>query len=240
VPWLPGYEGSRPVRIGNAACSQLQLDTFGEVNDALYQARCKGLAASDSGWALQLALLTHLEDIWTEPDEGIWEMRGGRQHFTYSKVMAWLAFDRAIKSAEQFGLEGPLDHWREVAAAIHADVCDRGYDRELGTFVQSYGSKQLDASLLLLPIVGFLPPEDPRVRETLRVIERRLLVDGLVMRYDTAASHDGLPGGGGRFPRPQLLAGRRLHIAAALAGCADSVPPAARPAKRRRIAERGI
>jgi GH15 family glucan-1,4-alpha-glucosidase len=199
VPWLPGYEGSRPVRIGNAACSQLQLDTFGEVSDALYQARCKGLAASDSGWGLQLALLVHLEGIWTEPDEGIWEMRGGRQHFTYSKVMAWLAFDRAIKSAEQFGLDGPLDHWREVAAAIHADVCRRGYDRELGSFVQSYGSKQLDASLLLLPIVGFLLPEDPRVRGTLRAVERRLLADGLVMRYDTAASHDGLPAGEGAF-----------------------------------------
>ena len=199
VPWLPGYEDSRPVRIGNAACSQLQLDTFGEVNDALYQARCKGLAASDSGWALQRALLAHLENIWTEPDEGIWEMRGGRQHFTYSKVMAWLAFDRAIKSAEQFALEGPLDHWREVAAAIHADVCRRGYDRELGSFVQSYGSKQLDASLLLLPMIGFLPPEDPRVRGTLRAVERRLLVDGLVMRYDTAGSRDGLPAGEGAF-----------------------------------------
>ncbi|HYZ45130.1 MAG TPA: glycoside hydrolase family 15 protein, partial [Xanthobacteraceae bacterium] len=199
VPWLPGYEDSRPVRIGNAACSQLQLDAFGEVSDALYQARCKGLAASESGWALQRALLSHLEDVWTEPDEGIWEMRGGRQHFTYSKVMAWLAFDRAIKSAEQFALEGPLDHWREVAAAIHADVCRRGYDRELGSFVQSYGSKQLDASLLLLPMVGFLPAEDPRVRGTLRAVERRLLVDGLVLRYDTAGSPDGLPAGEGAF-----------------------------------------
>jgi GH15 family glucan-1,4-alpha-glucosidase len=199
VPWLPGYEDSRPVRIGNAACSQLQLDAFGEVSDALYQARCKGLAASESGWALQRALLSHLEDVWTEPDEGIWEMRGGRQHFTYSKVMAWLAFDRAIKSAEKFALEGPLDHWREVAAAIHADVCRRGYDRELGSFVQSYGSKQLDASLLLLPMIGFLPAEDPRVRETLRAVERRLLVDGLVMRYDTAGSPDGLPAGEGVF-----------------------------------------
>jgi GH15 family glucan-1,4-alpha-glucosidase len=199
VPWLPGYEDSRPVRIGNAACSQLQLDAFGEVSDALYQARCKGLAASESGWALQRALLSHLEDVWTEPDEGIWEMRGGRQHFTYSKVMAWLAFDRAIKSAEQFALEGPLDHWREVAAAIHADVCRRGYDRELGSFVQSYGSKQLDASLLLLAMIGFLPAEDPRVRGTLRAVERRLLVDGLVMRYDTAGSPDGLPAGEGAF-----------------------------------------
>jgi GH15 family glucan-1,4-alpha-glucosidase len=199
VPWLPGYEGSRPVRIGNAACSQLQLDAFGEVSDALYQARCKGLAASESGWALQRALLSHLEEVWTEPDEGIWEMRGGRQHFTYSKVMAWLGFDRAIKSAEQFALEGPLDHWREVAAAIHADVCRRGYDSELGSFVQSYGSKQLDASLLLLPMIGFLPPEDPRMRGTVRAVERQLLVDGLVMRYDTAASDDGLPAGEGAF-----------------------------------------
>jgi GH15 family glucan-1,4-alpha-glucosidase len=199
VPWLPGYEDSRPVRIGNAACSQLQLDAFGEVSDALYQARCKGLAASESGWALQRALLSHLKGVWTEPDEGIWEMRGGRQHFTYSKVMAWLSFDRAIKSAEQFALEGPLDHWREVAAAIHADVCRRGYDRELGSFVQSYGSKQLDASLLLLPMIGFLPAEDQRVRGTLRAVERRLLVDGLVMRYDTAGSRDGLPAGEGAF-----------------------------------------
>jgi GH15 family glucan-1,4-alpha-glucosidase len=196
--WLPGYEGSTPVRIGNAACSQLQLDVFGEVNDALYQARCKGLSASVSGWALQLELLSYLERIWTEPDAG--EMRGDRQHFTYSKVMAWVAFDRAIKAAEQFGLEGPLDRWREVAAAIHADVCRRGYDRELGSFVQSYGSKQLDASLLLLlPIVGFLSPEDPRIRGTLQAVERRLLVDGLLMRYDTAVSPDGLPPGEGAF-----------------------------------------
>lgn len=199
VPWLPGYEGSAPVRIGNAACSQQQLDVFGELMDALHQARCKGLAASESGWALQRALLSHLERVWTEPDEGIWEMRGGRQHFTYSKVMAWVAFDRAIKSAEQFGLEAPLDRWRELAAAIHADICRRGYDRDLGSFVQSYGSKQLDASLLLLPLVGFLPPEDPRVRGTLQAIEQRLLVDGLLMRYDTAASPDGLPSGEGVF-----------------------------------------
>ena len=199
VPWLPGYEDSRPVRIGNAACSQLQLDVFGEVMDALYQARCKGLAASVSGWGLQLELLSHLERVWTEPDAGIWEMRGDPQHFTHSKVMAWVAFDRAIKTAEQFGLEGPLDRWREIAAAIHADVCARGYDRGLGSFVQSYGSKQLDASLLLMPLVGFLPPEDARVRGTLQAVERRLLVDGLLKRYDTAAAPDGLPAGEGAF-----------------------------------------
>ncbi len=199
LPWLPGHQGSAPVRIGNAAHSQLQLDTFGEVMDALHQARCKGLAASESGWALQQSFLSHLERIWTEPDEGIWETRGGRQHFTYSKVMAWVAFDRAIKSAEQFGLEAPLARWRELAAAIHADVCRRGFDPELGSFVQSYGSKHLDASLLLLPLVGFLPPDDPRVRGTLQAIERRLLVDGFVMRYDTAATDDGLPPGEGAF-----------------------------------------
>ena len=199
LPWLPGYEGSAPVRVGNGACDQRQLDVFGEVMDALHQARCNGLAASESGWALQQAFLSHLERIWTEPDEGIWEVRGGRRHFTYSKVMAWVAFDRAIKSAEAFGLAGPLDRWREVAAAIHADVCRRGFDQELGTFVQSYDSKQPDASLLLLPSVGFLPPDDPRVRGTLQAIERRLLVNGLVMRYDAAATRDGLPPGEGAF-----------------------------------------
>lgn len=199
VPWLPGYDGSVPVRVGNAAHGQRQLDVFGEVMDTLHQARCHGLAASESGWAMQQAFLAYLERIWTEPDEGIWEVRGGRRHFTYSKVMAWVAFDRAIRSAERFGLPGPLERWREIAAAIHADVCRRGFDRDLGSFVQSYDSKQLDASLLLLPSVGFLPPDDPRMRGTLQAIEQRLLVDGLVMRYDTAASDDGLPPGEGVF-----------------------------------------
>src|SRR5215831_4685971 len=184
LPWLPGHQGSVPVRVGNAAHGQLQLDIFGEVMDALHQARCKGLAASESGWALQQAFLSHLERIWTEPDEGIWETRGGPQHFTYSKVMAWVAFDRSIKSAEQFGLEAPLDRWRQLAAAIHADVCRRGFDQELGSFVQSYGSKHLDASLLLLPLVGFLPPDDPRVRGTLQAIERRLFERLLGLRND--------------------------------------------------------
>jgi GH15 family glucan-1,4-alpha-glucosidase len=199
VPWLPGYDGSAPVRIGNAAHGQLQLDVFGEVMDALHQARCNGIAASESGWALEQALLAHLERIWTQPDEGLWEVRGGRRHFTYSKVMAWVAFDRAIKSAQEFGLAGPTDRWREIAAAIHADVCRRGFDPELGSFVQCYEGKQLDASLLLLPQVGFLSADDPRVRGTVRAIERRLLVDGFVMRYDTAATDDGLPPGEGVF-----------------------------------------
>src|SRR5439155_1990811 len=170
VPWLPGHQGSGPVRVGTAAHSQLQLDTFGEVMDALHQARCKGIAASESGWALQQSFLSHLERIWTEPDEGIWETRGGRQHFTYSKVMAWVAFDRAIKSAEQFGLEAPLARWRELAAAIHADVCRRGFDPELGSFVQSYWSKHLEAILLFLSLVGFLPPFDSLLLRTFQVI----------------------------------------------------------------------
>jgi GH15 family glucan-1,4-alpha-glucosidase len=199
VPWLPGYENSAPVRIGNAGYEQRQLDVFGEVMDALHQARVNGLAASESGWALQIAFLAHLENIWGEPDEGIWEVRGDRKHFTYSKMMAWVAFDRAVRSAETFGLAGSVDRWRAVAAEIHADVCRCGFDHELGSFVQSYGSKQLDASLLLMPSVGFLPPDDWRVQGTVRAIEQRLLVDGLVMRYDTRETHDGLPPGEGAF-----------------------------------------
>jgi GH15 family glucan-1,4-alpha-glucosidase len=197
--WLPGYEGSLPVRIGNAAYGQRQLDVFGEVMDALHQARRKGLAGSESGWALQIAFLDHLERIWKEPDEGIWEVRGGAQQFTYSKAMAWLAFDRAIKSAEQFNLAGPVDRWRSLAAEIHADVSRRGFDHQLGSFVQAYGSKQLDASLLLLPAIGFLPANDRRVRGTVDAIERHLLVDGYVMRYNSKETRDGLPPGEGAF-----------------------------------------
>ena len=199
VPWLAGYEGSRPVRIGNAAHGQLQLDVFGEVLDAAYQARHKGLPREPEGWAMALALVAHLERIWTEPDHGIWEVRGGPQHFTHSKVMAWVAFDRMIKSAEAFKLDGPVTHWRKLAARIHDDICTHGFDKELDSFVQSYGSRQLDASLLLMPCVGFLPPEDARVRGTVRAIEERLLVDGLVRRYDSAETSDGLPPGEGLF-----------------------------------------
>jgi GH15 family glucan-1,4-alpha-glucosidase len=199
VPWLPGYEGSRPVRIGNAAHGQLQLDVFGEVMDAGYQARINGLPKMEAAWAVGLAFLSYLERIWREPDEGIWEMRGGRQDFTYSKVMAWVAFDRMIKNAEAFKFDGPVGHWRHVAAEIHAEVCARGFDKELGSFVQSYGSKQLDASLLLLPSVGFLAPDDPRIRGTVKAIEQRLLVDGFVRRYDSEETNDGLPPGEGVF-----------------------------------------
>lgn len=199
VEWLPGYEGSKPVRIGNAAHGQLQIDVYGEVMDALHHGRRGGLAQSDSAWTLQRALLDHLEGVWREPDEGIWEVRGGRRHFTYSKVMAWVAFDRAIKGIAEFGLDGPVDRWREVRDQVHRDVCRYGFDSDLGSFVQSYGSKQLDASLLLLPIVGFLPASDVRIRGTVEAIERTLLVDGLVLRYDTAEAADGLPAGEGAF-----------------------------------------
>jgi GH15 family glucan-1,4-alpha-glucosidase len=199
VAWLAGYEGSRPVRIGNAAHGQLQIDVYGEVMDALHQGRRGGLAPNDSAWELQSALLDHLERVWCEPDEGIWEVRGGRRPFTYSRVMAWVAFDRAIKGVEEFGLEGPVDHWRDLRRRVHEDVCRRGFDDSLGSFVQSYGSKHLDASLLLLPTVGFLPVTDPRIQGTVRAIERALLVDGLVLRYDTAEAKDGLPAGEGAF-----------------------------------------
>jgi GH15 family glucan-1,4-alpha-glucosidase len=199
VPWLPGYEGSRPVRIGNAAHGQLQLDVFGEVMDALHQARRGSLDPRDEDWAFQRAMLEHLTTVWNQPDEGIWEVRGVARQFTYSKVMAWVAFDRAIRAMEVFGLDGPMDHWRAVRRAIHEDVCTRGFDREIGSFVQSYGSKELDASLLLLPSVGFLPPTDPRVRGTIEAVERRLFVDGFLLRYDTNTSDDGLPGGEGAF-----------------------------------------
>jgi GH15 family glucan-1,4-alpha-glucosidase len=199
VPWLPGFQDSKPVRIGNAAHEQLQLDIFGEVMDALHQARESGLGAYEAGWDLERALLAHLEKIWTEPDEGIWEVRGGRQHFTYSKVMAWVAFDRAIKSAENHQLPGPVAHWRDIRARIHADVCAHGYDSTRNSFVQVYGGKSLDASLLLLPALGFLTPEDPRIRGTVAAVERELLRDGLLLRYDTASVDDGLPPGEGVF-----------------------------------------
>jgi GH15 family glucan-1,4-alpha-glucosidase len=199
VPWLPGYENSAPVRIGNAAHDQLQLDVYGEVMDALHQARRGGLPGNEYGWELQRALLSHLETIWREPDEGIWEVRGERRHFVYSKVMAWVAFDRMIKSAEQFGLPGDVDRWKQVRAEICDDVLRNGFDAELGSFVQNYGGKELDASLLLLPAVGFLPPHDSRIRGTVEAIERRLMVDGFVLRYDTARTDDGLPPGEGAF-----------------------------------------
>jgi len=199
VEWLPGYENSAPVRIGNAAHTQLQLDMFGEIMDVHHQARRAGLSTNESGWDAQIKFLEHLTRIWREPDQGIWEMRSPAQHFTYSKVMAWVAFDRAIKSAENFGLEGPCDDWRKLRDEICDDVCERGYNKKLGTFVQAYDSDQLDASLLLLPCVGFLPVSDPRIAATVKAVERRLMRNGLVMRYSTDEVDDALSPGEGAF-----------------------------------------
>ena len=199
VGWLPGYEGSAPVRVGNAAAAQLQLDVFGEVIDALYQACKGGLARDDAAWGMQVALLRHLEKVWVQPDQGMWEVRGPPRHFTYSKMMCWVAFDRAVKMVEAFGLPGPVEHWRQLRERIHADVCERGVSAKRGCFVQSYGSEELDASLLLIPIVGFLPASDARVKQTVDAIERELTIDGLVQRYLTHESVDGLPAGEGVF-----------------------------------------
>lgn len=199
VPWLAGYEKSTPVRIGNAAHGQMQLDVYGEVMDALHQARHGGLPRNLEAWNFQRALVEHLAKVWNEPDHGIWEVRGPPQHFTHSKVMVWVAFDRAIKDAVAFELECPMESWCSLRDQIHEEVCAKGYDPQLGSFVQSYGSKQLDASLLLLPLVGFLPPGDPRIRGTVESIEKRLVSGGLVMRYDTADTDDGLPPGEGAF-----------------------------------------
>lgn len=199
VPWLPGYGESRPVRIGNAAAGQVQLDVYGEVLDTLYVARQAGLAANAASWSLECALVEHLETIWDKPDEGIWEVRGGRKHFTHSKVMAWVAFDRAVRSVEEFGLEGPVERWRAIRDAIHKQVCEEAFDAAQNSFVQSYGDIALDASLLLIPVVGFLPSTDPRVLGTLAAIERNLIQDGFVMRYNTKEVADGLPPGEGAF-----------------------------------------
>ncbi len=199
LPWLGGYEGSKPVRIGNKASEQLQLDVYGELMDTLHQGRRFQLEADEAGWRLQTNLMEYLEKIWMQPDEGIWEVRGPRRHFTHSKVMAWVALDRAVKTVEEFKLEGPVDRWRAVRDQIHASVCDGGYDSELGSFVQFYGAKELDASLLLLPLVGFLPPNDPRIVGTVRAIEQNLMRDGFVERYTPHEAVDGLPKGEGAF-----------------------------------------
>lgn len=198
IDWLPGYQDAKPVRIGNNAVGQRQLDVYGEVMNALHLARVGGLQADDTAWNVQCALLRHLDTIWQEPDEGIWETRGGRQHFTFSKVMAWVAYDRAIKSAEMFKLDGPLDEWRATRAQIHAEVCEKAWNPALNAFSQCYGTDQLDASVLLMPLVAFLPPNDPRVKGTVAAIERDLMRDGFVMRYRTTEYDDGLPPGKAR------------------------------------------
>ena len=183
VDWLPGYEASRPVRVGNAASRQFQLDIYGEVMDAFHLSRRTGIPDAEVSWDVERALLEFLEDNWDEPDEGIWEVRGPRRHFTHSKVMAWVAMDRAVKSAERFGLEGPLDRWRALRRQIHEEVCEKGFDPDAGAFVQHYGSKALDASLLMIPMVGFLRGSDPRVKGTVEAIERELMRGGFVLRY---------------------------------------------------------
>jgi GH15 family glucan-1,4-alpha-glucosidase len=199
LSWLPGYEKSAPVRIGNAAAGQFQLDVYGEVADALHCARRAGIEPDENAWRLEKALVAFVESTWSEPDEGIWEVRGPRRPFTHSRVMAWVALDRAVKGVERFGLDGPVERWRAVRDAIHADVCRHGYDAEIGAFVQFYGSKLLDASLLMIPLVGFLPCEDGRVRGTVQAIERHLARDGFVARYHTDPDVDGLPPGEGAF-----------------------------------------
>jgi GH15 family glucan-1,4-alpha-glucosidase len=196
---LPGYQASGPVRIGNAASEQLQLDVYGELLDSGYLARQKGMRKSEDGWELGRALVNHLEQIWTQPDEGIWEIRGPRRHFVHSKVMAWVAFDRAVRFVQEFGREGPVDRWIKLRTDIHDEVCRLGFSRELNSFVQYYGGKELDASLLLLPVVGFLPPEDPRIQGTVAAIEKNLMQDGLVSRYNTRSAVDGLVGSEGAF-----------------------------------------
>jgi GH15 family glucan-1,4-alpha-glucosidase len=199
LDWLPGYADSKPVRIGNAAWKQFQLDVFGEVLDALHLARRHKIEMDENSWRVQLALLEFLESAWHKPDEGIWEIRGPKQHFTHSKVMAWVAFDRMIKAVERSGLQGPVERWRSVRAAIHDEVCQRGFDSKRNTFVQHYGTTELDASLLMMPLVGFLPPSDSRMAGTVAAIERHLTSDGFVARYPTESGVDGLPPGEGAF-----------------------------------------
>jgi GH15 family glucan-1,4-alpha-glucosidase len=203
LTWLSGYEGSQPVRIGNEAAGQLQLDVYGEVTEALHLALMTGLARNDYASLLQLKLISYLEDHWDEPDEGIWEVRGPRRHFVHSKVMAWVAVDRTVKLIESGEADGPLERWRELRETIHRDVCEKGYDAERNTFTQSYGSKELDASLLLIPQMGFLPPDDKRVIGTIEAVQRELSTeDGFVLRYPTAGADqgvDGLKGDEGAF-----------------------------------------
>ena len=200
LPWLKGYADSSPVRIGNAACDQMQIDVFGEIADAAFQTYKAGMAPAERGRAVRPLILEYLTEAWRQPDEGIWEVRGGRQHFVHSKVMAWVAFDRAAHDVGVKAFHEPGERWRAIADEIHAEVCERGFDRELNSFVQAYGVNRLDASLLLIPLVGFLPAEDPRIKGTLRAIEKRLLIDDeFVLRYELDNSSDGLPPGEGAF-----------------------------------------
>jgi GH15 family glucan-1,4-alpha-glucosidase len=196
---FPGYEGSKPVRIGNAASEQFQLDVYGEVLGVAYIGVQALGRIEEAMWPRWRTVVEHVETIWSEPDDGIWESRGPRQHYTYSKVMAWVVFDRAVKIAEQFGLDAPVERWKQVRDEIHTEVCERGFDPERHTFTQYYGSKELDASVLNIPLVDFLPGDDERVTGTIDAITRELGRDGFVSRYSTAETNDGLPGDEGQF-----------------------------------------
>lgn len=217
VPWLPGFDGSRPVRIGNAAHAQLQLDVFGELVDSMFLARCTGVHADQHGWDLQRNLLDYFESEWAQPDEGIWEIRADRQHYTHSKVMAWVAFDRAIRTVQEFGLDGPVDRWRELRERIHDEVCERAWDSDRGTFTQWYGSKELDASLLRIPLVGFLPVTDERVQSTMRAITTELDHGGFLRRYSGTSGDNGDDAREGAF----LACSFWLADDLALLGCYD-------------------
>ncbi|HWH34406.1 MAG TPA: glycoside hydrolase family 15 protein [Acidimicrobiales bacterium] len=212
LDWLPGYEGSAPVRVGNAAWDQFQIDVYGEVFDSLHQARRSGIEPSPDAWSLQRALLDNLERVWSEPDEGLWEVRSGRQHFTHSKVMAWVALDRAVMGVERFGLDGSLQRWRQLRDRIHAEVCEQGYDAERNTFVQHYGGQGLDAALLMLPLVGFLAPDDPRIVGTVEAVQAELVIDGFVHRYDTGHTDDGLAGSEASFLMCSFWLADCLHL----------------------------
>ncbi len=212
LPWLPGYEKSAPVRVGNAAHTQVQLDIFGEVMDTLHSAGTVGMESEGAAWALQREMMAYMETRWDKPDEGMWEIRGPAQQFTHSKVMAWVALDRAVRGAEHLGLDGPLDRWRALRRRIHAEVCEKGFDTKRNTFVQAFGSKHLDASLLMIPQVGFLKPHDPRVVGTIEAIEKELLVDGFLLRYNTDKKVDGLPPGEGAFLACTFWYADALHL----------------------------
>ncbi len=199
APWLAGYENSRPVRIGNAASDQLQLDVVGEVIDALRSAHRSGLPLNDDDWRLLSGLVEYLESVWREPDHGIWEIRGEPRHFTHSKVMVWVAFDRAVKAIEDRGRQGPVERWRKLRDTIHAEICSRGFDASRNSFVQYYGANWEDAALLMLPLVGFLPCDDHRIVGTVKAIEEHLMEDGFLRRYPETSNVDGLPSGEGAF-----------------------------------------
>ena len=241
LDWLPGYEGSQPVRVGNAASTQLQLDVYGEVLDALYQARANGAPPNDAAWSLVRKLLEWLVDGWRLEDAGIWEVRGPNRHFTHSKLMAWVAFDRAIRFHEDFGREGPVDRWRTLRDEIHAEVLQRAWSEEKQAFTQSYDSTDLDASVLLMPLVGFLPATDPRMVSTVEAIRRELTVEGLILRYRPQdAGVDGLPGDEGVFLPCSFWLASVLGAPGQARRGPRAVRAPARPAQRSRPALRGV